>query len=118
MTISGSEVCSHKLRFSGLTDTKSAAIKNCLNNTKPACAAGYSERFREQASRAGISTTISKTTLVQKPMKYLLTLIAALVIASQTHAGDMKVEAAIAKDKDTRPATTFVADVPNALCIF
>jgi hypothetical protein len=51
-------------------------------------------------------------------MKHLLTLIAAVAIASQIQAGDMKVEAVIAKDKDTRPATIFPVDIPKLYAFF
>ena len=51
-------------------------------------------------------------------MKHLLTLIAAVAIASQIQAGDMKVEAVIAKDKDTRPATIFPTNIPKLYAFF
>jgi len=35
-----------------------------------------------------------------------------------TQAGNPKVEAAIAKDKDTKPATTFPADIPKLYAFF
>jgi hypothetical protein len=48
----------------------------------------------------------------------LIPLIAAALFVSHSYAGDMKVEAAIAKDKDTRPATIFPADVPKLYAFF
>ncbi|SRR5437773_2398099 len=47
-------------------------------------------------------------------MKRSLSLLtAAVILASVAHAGDPKVEAVIAKDKDTKPATTFPANIPK-----
>lgn len=52
-------------------------------------------------------------------MKRTFALLTAVVIcASVARAGDAKVEAAIAVDKDTRPATTFAADVPKLYAFF
>ena len=45
-------------------------------------------------------------------------LIVAVMCASQTHAGELKVEAVIAKDKDTKPAKTFPADVDKLYAFF
>jgi hypothetical protein len=41
-----------------------------------------------------------------------------MICASMTQAGNPKVEAAIAKDKDTKPATTFPADIPKLYAFF
>jgi hypothetical protein len=41
-----------------------------------------------------------------------------MIWASMTQAGNPKVEAAIAKDKDTKPATTFSADIPKLYAFF
>jgi hypothetical protein len=52
-------------------------------------------------------------------MKQIFTLlIATMICASMTQAGNPKVEAAIAKDKDTKPATTFPADIPKLYAFF
>jgi hypothetical protein len=52
-------------------------------------------------------------------MKQLLALLlAGLIYASQSYAGEMKVEAAIAKDKDTKPTTSFANDVPKLYAFF
>jgi hypothetical protein len=52
-------------------------------------------------------------------MKQIFTLlIATMIWASMTQAGNPKVEAAIAKDKDTKPATTFSADIPKLYAFF
>ena len=52
-------------------------------------------------------------------MKQIFTLlIATMICASTTQAGNPKVEAAIAKDKDTKPATTFPADIPKLYAFF
>jgi len=45
-------------------------------------------------------------------------LIATMICASMAQAGNPKVEAAIAKDKDTKPATTFPADIPKLYAFF
>jgi hypothetical protein len=45
-------------------------------------------------------------------------LFAAIICASVARAGDAKVEAVIAVDKDTRPTTTFAADVPKLYAFF
>ena len=45
-------------------------------------------------------------------------LLVTLMGASVTRAGDAKVEAVIAVDKDTRPTTTFAADVPKLYAFF
>jgi hypothetical protein len=44
--------------------------------------------------------------------------IVAVICASPAHAGKSKVEAVIAKDKDTRPAETFAADVKKLYAFF
>jgi hypothetical protein len=52
-------------------------------------------------------------------MKRTLALvIAAISCASVARAGDAKVEAVIAVDKDTRPTTTFAANVPKLYAFF
>lgn len=48
----------------------------------------------------------------------LALLLITLVCASNALAGDAKIEAVIAVDKDTRPATTFAADVPKLYAFF
>jgi hypothetical protein len=45
-------------------------------------------------------------------------LIGATIFASVVNAEKPKIEAVIAKDKDTRPATTFAADVPKLYAFF
>jgi hypothetical protein len=53
--------------------------------------------------------------------KTLFNFIAFVVTAAsvaQAHAGQSKIEAAIAVDKDTRPATTFAANVPELYAFF
>jgi len=45
-------------------------------------------------------------------------LTAAFICASVAYGGDAKVEAAIAVDQDTKPATTFGADVPKLYAFF
>ena len=45
-------------------------------------------------------------------------LLAAIICASVARAGDAKVEAVIAVDKDTRPTTTFAADIPKLYAFF
>src|SRR5437868_9134337 len=45
-------------------------------------------------------------------------LIAAAICAAQSYAGEMKVEAVIAVDKDTKPTTSFAADVPKLYAFF
>ena len=45
-------------------------------------------------------------------------LLITLMGASVARAGDAKVEAVIAVDKDTRPTTTFAADVPKLYAFF
>lgn len=44
--------------------------------------------------------------------------IATIICVSLAHAGDAKVEAVMAVDKDTKPATTFAADVPKLYAFF
>jgi hypothetical protein len=53
-------------------------------------------------------------------MKRLLALLisASVVCASMAQAGEPKIEAVIAQDKDTKPATTFAADVPKLYAFF
>lgn len=51
-------------------------------------------------------------------MKYLFAIIATIAVVSHSHAGEMKVEAAIAKDKDTKPTTSFSSDVPKLYAFF
>jgi hypothetical protein len=52
-------------------------------------------------------------------MKRTFVLLAAgLICAPLAHGGDAKVEAAIAVDQDTKPATTFGADVPKLYAFF
>ena len=51
-------------------------------------------------------------------MKRLLTLIASLFILCSAHAGDVKVEAVIAVDGDTKPATSFASDTPKLHAFF
>lgn len=53
-------------------------------------------------------------------MKSISTYIALLFLlsASLAHAGDATVEAAIAVDQDTKPATTFAPDVPKLFAFF
>jgi len=41
-----------------------------------------------------------------------------LTAAARLIAGDMTVEAVVAVDKDTKPTTTFSADVPQIYCFF
>jgi hypothetical protein len=48
----------------------------------------------------------------------VVSLALAAIFASHSYGGDIKVEAAIAKDKDTRPDTTFPADVPKLYAFF
>lgn len=45
-------------------------------------------------------------------------LVAVALCAAQSFAGDPKVEAAIAVDQDTKPATSFVANVPKLYAFF
>jgi photosystem II stability/assembly factor-like uncharacterized protein len=45
-------------------------------------------------------------------------LIIAVICVSPAHAGKSKVEAVIAKDKDTKPAKTFAADVKKLYAFF
>jgi hypothetical protein len=45
-------------------------------------------------------------------------LFVSLICASVSYAGEGKVEAAIAVDQDTRPATTFAPDVPKLYAFF
>ena len=42
----------------------------------------------------------------------------AMTAAARLIAGDMTVEAVVAVDKDTKPTTTFSADVPQIYCFF
>ena len=52
-------------------------------------------------------------------MKRMFGLVTAMVIClSVAHAGDAKIEAAIAVDKDTEPTTTFATDVPKLYAFF
>jgi hypothetical protein len=52
-------------------------------------------------------------------MKQRFALLTAMVIClSVAHAGDAKIEAAIAVDKDTEPTTTFATDVPKLYAFF
>jgi hypothetical protein len=51
-------------------------------------------------------------------MKRTLALSIAAVICASAHAGEVKVEAAIAVDKDTKPTTTFAANVPKLYAFF
>jgi hypothetical protein len=44
--------------------------------------------------------------------------VAVAFCAAEVYAGKLKVEAAIAKDMDTKPARTFVADVPKLYAFF
>jgi hypothetical protein len=48
----------------------------------------------------------------------LVAFVAVAVGAAEVYAGKLKVEAAIAVDKDTRPTTTFAADVPKLYTFF
>jgi hypothetical protein len=52
-----------------------------------------------------------------KPTSSLL-IILSFLCTSLVHAGDAKVEAAIAVDQDTKPATSFAADVPKLYAFF
>ena len=52
-----------------------------------------------------------------KPTPSLL-IILSVLCTSLAHAGDAKVEAAIAVDQDTKPATSFAADVPKLYAFF
>lgn len=65
----------------------------------------------------GIGDAAGKAIMIKSTLK-LIVVLSFMAIAWQTHAGDMKVEAAIAKDKETRPATTFPADVPKLYAFF
>jgi hypothetical protein len=52
-------------------------------------------------------------------MKRIFALLVVVVICvSQAHADNLKVEAVIAKDKDTKPAKTFAADVKKLYAFF
>ena len=52
-------------------------------------------------------------------MKKLIALLAVSIISvSLAQAAEVKIEAAIAVDKDTKPATTFGADVPKLYAFF
>ncbi|KAB2645135.1 MAG: hypothetical protein WCK55_03915 [Verrucomicrobiota bacterium] len=51
-------------------------------------------------------------------MKRLLTLIASLFILCSAQASDVKVEAVIAVDGDTKPATSFASDTPKLHAFF
>jgi hypothetical protein len=53
-----------------------------------------------------------------KTLLKLTALVAAAAFVAQAHAGKFKVEAAIAVDQDTKPATTFVANVPKLYAFF
>jgi hypothetical protein len=48
----------------------------------------------------------------------LTTFVATALCIAQVHAGKFKVEAAIAVDKETRPTTTFAANVPKLYAFF
>ena len=53
------------------------------------------------------------------PMKRLLAVVMAmLVCAFYAHAGDMEVEVALAKDKDSKPTDTFDTNVPKLYAFF
>jgi hypothetical protein len=53
-----------------------------------------------------------------KTLLKLILLVAAAAVVAQAHAGKFKVEAAIAVDQDTKPATTFAAIVPKLYAFF
>jgi hypothetical protein len=53
-----------------------------------------------------------------KALLKLAALLAAGTFVRQAHAGKFKVEAAIAVDQDTKPATTFAANVPKLYAFF
>jgi hypothetical protein len=53
-----------------------------------------------------------------KTLLKLILLVAAAAVVAQAHAGKFKVEAAIAVDQDTKPTTTFAANVPELYAFF
>jgi|GEM_PF-4123881 len=53
-----------------------------------------------------------------KTLLKLILLVAAAAVVAQAHAGKFKVEAAIAVDQDTKPTTTFAANVPKLYAFF
>ena len=53
-----------------------------------------------------------------KTLLKLIPLVAAAAFVAQAHAGKSKVEAAIAVDQETKPATTFAANVPELYAFF
>jgi hypothetical protein len=50
--------------------------------------------------------------------RFLAVVLATLVCALCVHAGDMKVEVMLAKDKDSKPTNTFEPNVPNVCAFF
>jgi hypothetical protein len=53
-----------------------------------------------------------------KTLLKLIPLVAAAAFVAQAHAGTSKIEAAIAVDQDTKPATTFAANVSKLYAFF
>ncbi len=53
-----------------------------------------------------------------KTLLKLIPLVAAAAFVAQAHAGKFEVEAAIAVDQDTKPTTTFAANVPELYAFF
>jgi hypothetical protein len=51
-------------------------------------------------------------------MKRLLALLTSLFVLASAYAGDVKVEAVIAVDGDTKPATSFASDTPKLYAFF
>jgi hypothetical protein len=51
-------------------------------------------------------------------MKRLLALLTSFLVLASAYAGDVKVEAIIAVDGDTKPATSFTSDTPKLFAFF
>jgi hypothetical protein len=86
-------------------------------------AVGTSILFRQIAGYGAVpaalaltSFTINKSNINMKSL--FAAVIGTLVCVSQLHAGQMKVEAAMAKDQDSKPTNTFSADVPKVYAFF